>query len=160
MAAGSGVARYVKGQPLSPLRLARPLSLVVGHSGEPGSTQQTVASVGRQHAREPARLNEVFDAIAAIVDNGQHALERGELRALGQLLTLNHKLLTTLLLSTTRLEQMCQAADAAGALGSKLTGGGGGGCMIALVEDEAAAQRVLAALRALGREAFIAEVAA
>jgi mevalonate kinase len=158
MAAGSGVARYVRGAPLEPLRMARPLTLVVGHSGEPGSTQDTVASVGRQHAREPARLEQVFDAIAAIVDNGQRALERGELRALGQLFTLNQKLLNTLLLSTTRLEEMCQAADAAGALGSKLTGGGGGGCMIALVPDQDTAERVRSALRALGREAFIAEV--
>ena len=158
MAAGAGVARYVKGQPLAPVRLARPLQLVVGHSGQAGSTKETVASVGRQHAREPARLEQVFDAVAAIVDNGQRALERGALRDLGQLFTLNQKLLNTLLLSTSRLEEMCQVADAAGALGSKLTGGGGGGCMIALVEDAHGAERVLTALRALGREAFTAEV--
>jgi mevalonate kinase len=158
MAAGAGVARYVKGRPLAAVRLAQPLRLVVGHSGEPGSTKQTVTSVGHQHAREPARLEQTFDAIAALVDSGQRAVERGALRDLGQLFTLNQKLLNTLLLSTSRLEEMCQAADAAGALGSKLTGGGGGGCMIALVQDQASAERVLAALRALGREAFTAEV--
>jgi mevalonate kinase len=73
---------------------------------------------------------------------------------------LNQKLLVGLLLSTPRLEQMCQAAQDAGALGAKLTGGGGGGCMIALCEDEPAAERVKAALEALEYEAFITEVGA
>ena len=90
--------------------------------------------------------------------NGKTALESGELWRLGQLMTLNQKLLNTLLLSTSRLEEMCQVADVAGALGAKLTGGGGGGCMIALCEDAEHAPPVQAAISALGRETFIAEV--
>jgi mevalonate kinase len=64
------------------------------------------------------------------------------------------------LLSTARLEEMCQAAEAEGALGAKLTGGGGGGCMIALCEHAEAAERVRAALAGLRREAFVTEVGA
>jgi mevalonate kinase len=160
MAASGGVALYRKGQPLEPLKLARKLTLVVGHSGEPGSTHETVASVGRQHTRNPQKLEEIFDGMEAIVINGKSALAAGELWRFGQLMILNQKLLNALLLSTVRLEEMCQAAQQAGALGAKLTGGGGGGCMIALCEHMAAADAVKDALAALGREAFIAEVGA
>jgi mevalonate kinase len=160
LAASGGVALYRKGQPLEPLELGCALTLCVGHSGEPGSTRETVASVGRQHARNPAKVEQIFDGMEAIVMNGKSALQRGETSRFGQLMTLNQKLLNTLLLSTARLEEMCQVAEQAGALGAKLTGGGGGGCMIALCENVAQAEAVTVALVALGREAFIAEVSA
>ena len=64
-------------------------------------------------------------------------------------------MLAGLLLSTPKLEVMCAAARAAGALGAKLTGGGGGGCMIALCADDATAERVREAVAAVGRDAFI-----
>jgi mevalonate kinase len=158
LAASGGVALYRKGQPLEPLKLGRKLTLVVGHSGEPGSTHETVASIARQHARNPRKLEQIFDGMEAIVINGKSALATGELWRLGQLMVLNQKLLNAMLLSTVRLEEMCQAAEQAGALGAKLTGGGGGGCMIALCEHHTQAETVQAALTALGRDAFIAEV--
>jgi mevalonate kinase len=160
MAASGGVALYRKGAPLEPLALGRKLTLVVGNSGEPGSTRETVASVARQHARNPGKVDQIFEGMEALVANGKSALEKGELWRLGQLMVLNQKLLVTLLLSTARLEEMCQAAEAAGALGAKLTGGGGGGCMIALCEHAGAAERVQAAIAALRREAFVTEVGA
>jgi mevalonate kinase len=160
LAASGGVALYRKGAPLEPLAVGRELTLVVSHSGEPGRTYETVASVARQHERDPAKVEQIFDGIEALVANGKSALAGGELARFGQLMILNQKLLVTLLLSTTRLEEMCQVAQDAGALGAKLTGGGGGGCMIALCENDDAAQRVKAALEERGYEAFIAEVGA
>jgi len=160
LAASGGVALYRKGSPLESVRLGRKLTLVVGHSGEQGSTRETVASVARQHARNPAKLDQIFDGIEALVTNGRSALQTGELWRLGQLMILNQKLLSSMMLSTSRLSEMCQAAEQAGALGAKLTGGGGGGCMIALCEHAAAAERVQHALEAIGREAFIAELGA
>jgi mevalonate kinase len=158
LAASGGVALYRKGSPLEPIKLGRKLTLVVGDSGEPGSTRQTVASVARQQARNPTKLEQIFEGMEAIVVNGKSALVAGELWRLGQLMVLNQKLLNTLMLSTVRLEEMCQAAEQAGALGAKLTGGGGGGCMIALCEEAAQAERVQQALAAIGRSSFIAEV--
>ena len=134
------------------------MRLAPGDSGEPGSTKQTVASVAQQHARNPRKLDEIFDGMEALVLNAKSALETGELARLGQLMSLNQKLLNTLMLSTPRLEAMCSAAEQGGALGAKLTGGGGGGCMIALCAGPELAGPVLAAVRALGRDAFLAEV--
>jgi mevalonate kinase len=158
MAAAGGVAVYRKGQPLVPVIAKRPITLVVGHSGEPGMTKETVASVARQHAQKPEKVEQIFAGMEAIVNNGKSALERGDLDALGQLMELNQKLLVTLVLSTPRLEEMCTAAVMAGALGAKLTGGGGGGCMIALVKDAESGEAVRRALHALGREAFVTMV--
>lgn len=158
MAAAGGVAVYRKGQPLVPVNVRERITLVVGHSGEPGMTKETVASVARQHAQRPDKVDQIFAGMEAIVNNGKSALERGDLDSLGQLMELNQKLLVTLVLSTPRLEEMCTAAVKAGALGAKLTGGGGGGCMIALVRDADGAAQVRDALRALGRQAFITMV--
>lgn len=158
MAVHGGLARYVRGQPLTHVRGKKALALVVGNSGEHGSTKATVASVARQHARDPIKAEQIFDAIASLVNNAQSALEAGEYARLGQLMDLNQQLLNSLLLSTTKLEQMCQIARGAGALGAKLTGGGGGGCMIALAEDVTGSERIARALSDAGFAAFAVEV--
>ena len=157
MAAVGGVAVYRRGEPLVPVTPARPITLVVGHSGESSSTKEMVDLVARQHGRDPARVDQIFDAIASLVDNGARAVARGDVRALGQLFTLNQTLLSSLLLSTDTLEAMCAAAKDAGAFGAKVTGAGGGGCMIAIA-DAATAQAVCEAVGAAGRDALIAEV--
>jgi mevalonate kinase len=157
MASCGGVAVYTRGKPLAPVHVQRPLPLVVCHSGEPSLTKTTVAQVARFHERDPKRADEIFDAIASIVINGRNAVETGDLAKLGQLFDMNQMLLSTLLLSTDRLETLVKAARDAGALGAKLTGGGGGGCMIALAEDRASAEQVASALRAQGGEPFVVE---
>jgi mevalonate kinase len=160
MAAVGGVAFFTRGQPLEPVRVRRPLVLVIGHSGEASETKLMVGLVAQQLEREPKRIGELFDAIAALVRNGRLAVEAGDLRALGQLMDMNHGLLSALMLSTPRLEDLCHAAREAGALGAKVTGAGGGGCMFALAADTGAAHTILAALQSLGAESFITEVGA
>lgn len=158
MAARGGIAVFRKGQPLAPHPIGAAFCFVVAHSGEHGSTKQMVASVARQHARDPQKADQVFDAIAAIVENGLQSIERGERESFGQLMDLNQKLLSSLLLSTSTLEDMCKRARAAGALGAKLTGGGGGGCMIALGRDRAHAEQLVQVLGGRGHEPFVVEV--
>ncbi len=157
MATYGGMAVFKKGEPLQPIVARRRVQIVAAYSGESSSTKTMVASVARQYEREPARVGKLFDAIAAIVSNGKLALEQGDLKSLGQLMTLNHKLLASLMLSTDALEEMIEHASKAGALGAKVTGAGGGGCMIALVENDARRDAVKAALTALGRPVYDVE---
>jgi mevalonate kinase len=157
MAALGGVALFRRGEPLEPIAPRTPLRLVVADSGEPSSTKRMVEDVARQRARTPARVDKVFDGIAAIVQNGRLAIEAGDLRALGQLMTLDQALLASIMVSTAKLEEMCAAATEAGALGAKLTGAGGGGCMIALVDSDEAARAVIEALTPLAALCFEAE---
>ena len=153
-----GVIEFRKGREPSRLRLRQPLRFVVAHSGEAASTKEMVELVARQHARAPERLDTTFDAIAALVRNGRLALEASDLRAFGQLMDMNQSLLSSMLVSTARLEELCARAREAGAHGAKLTGAGGGGCMIALVDD-ATVEPVGAALAATGAEVFATRIA-
>jgi mevalonate kinase len=157
MAAVGGVHVYRKGEPLEPVHPRAPLHLVVGYSGESSSTKAMVEGVARFAERKPAEATKIFDGMASLVGYAKVALAEGNLRHVGQLLDLNHKLLSALMLSTERLEALCEAARGAGALGAKVTGAGGGGCMIALVGSPAEAEPVLEALRALGCDPFFAE---
>jgi mevalonate kinase len=157
MATHGGMAIFTKGTPLRRIVPRNRVRLVAGFSGAGSSTKDMVASVARQFEREPARIGKLFDAIAAIVSNGKLALEQGDMKSLGQLLTLNHKLLSALMLSTNVLEEMIAAANDAGALGAKVTGAGGGGCMIALIETDAQRAAVRAALSALGKPVYDVE---
>lgn len=154
----SGALLFRRDQPVEAVALARPLWLVIGHSGEPKQTKRMVDSVRQQHERDPARVDKIFDAIEALVLNARTALQIGDLAPVGQYMSHNQELLNCLMLSTTELEAMCRAAVTAGALGAKLTGGGGGGCMVALCAGRELAEPVLAALRALGKQTFLVEV--
>jgi mevalonate kinase len=158
MATRGGLMLYRRGQPLLPVHLGRDLIFVVGGSGEHGSTKAMVESVARQHAHDAAKSEQIFDAIAALVESARGALEVGDHTRLGQLMDCNQELLDTLLLSTAKLEAMCQLARQAGALGAKLTGGGGGGSMIALAGDRRQADAITQALSARGFAAFVVEV--
>ena len=157
MSAIGGVALFRKGDELRSLHSNKPLHLVIGYSGEPSSTKEMVASVARQLENDRERVNKAFEGIEVLVRNAKLAIEAGDLVALGQLLDLNHTILSSLMLCTTKLDDMCQAARRAGALGAKMTGAGGGGCMFALApkRDEALRLRDV-----LGEGSFVAEVTA
>jgi mevalonate kinase len=157
MATHGGMAIFRKEAPLQRIVPRHPVRLLAANSGYASSTKLMVESVARQREREPQRIDKLFEAIAAIVANGKLALEQGDLKSLGQLMTLNHKLLSGLMLSTDEIERMNMAAMDAGALGAKVTGAGGGGCMIALVDSEEAHAAVTAALRGLGKDVYEVE---
>lgn len=157
MAAHGGVACFRKGAPLEVVRARQPLVLVIGDSGESASTKRMVESVARQRMRDPKRFEQTLEAVKTLVDNARLALTAGDSYGLGQLMNLNQALLSSLMLSTNSLEEMCAAARDAGAQGAKLTGSGGGGCMIALVGPDGDAARITRAIEATGHRAFVAE---
>lgn len=160
MAAGAGIAIFEKGKALIPIRARRPLYWVIGDSGEASATRLMVEEVARQHVRDPARIEKTFDAMEALVRNARLAIEQGDTKGLGQLLDMNQLLLGGLMVSTQRLEEMCDAARRAGALGAKLTGAGGGGCMIALAKDPEDAARIRDALGLIAKDAFVVDTGA
>jgi mevalonate kinase len=155
MSAVGGVALFRKGVPLEPLHSNKALHLVIGYSGEASSTKDMVDSVTRQLDRDPDRVRKAFEGIESLVLNAKLAIEAGDHVALGQLIDLNHTILSSLMLCTTKLDAMCQIARAAGALGAKMTGAGGGGCMFALAAKLEEAHHIR---DVLGTDAFVAEV--
>ncbi len=160
MAAVGGIALYRKGHPLEPIRARHPLCLVIAHSGEASSTKEVVSMVRRQHEKDTARIDELFEAIAVLVRNARLAVEGGDIKSVGQLMDMNQGLLSALMLSTESLERLCRSARAAGALGAKLTGAGGGGCMIALAPDLEAAEAIRSELAEHATWTAVAEAGA
>ncbi len=157
MATHGGIAVFRRGEPLRRIVPRHPLHIVAGFSGESSGTKEMVESVARQWQKDPVRVGKIFDGMESIVNNGRLALEQGELKSLGQLMTLNHRLLSSLMLSTMLLEEMIAAAERAGALGAKVTGAGGGGCMIALVDSDETRAAVRGALAAMGKQVYDVE---
>jgi mevalonate kinase len=151
-AALGGVLHYKKGAPLKRLQVARPFRVVVADSGERSETKKMVSLVASQLASNPARVRDKFDEVCDLVREAELALCNGDMRTLGRLLNLNHGILSSLLLSTPKVEELCRLARAQGALGAKVTGAGGGGCIVALAEDDEHAFRIR---DALGARSFV-----
>ena len=149
---------FIKGKPLEIVRVAKPFTVVVGDTGIPAPTKQTVGEVRRLLNRDPLGVEHIFNEIAQISLIGRRSIESGKPELLGELMDQNHEYLRRLAVSSPELEMLIRAAREAGALGAKLSGGGRGGNMIALVKPDNA-ESVAEALRSAGaKRAIIAEI--
>ena len=130
--------RFVTGQPPGFLTLPEPLTLVIAHSGECGSTQAVVLDVAMRREVEPERFAGIFADVGDAVARMTAALALGDRMALGKAMTDNQQALQAMGVSTPMLDGLVTAAIGAGAFGAKLTGAGWGGCAMALVSAETA----------------------
>jgi mevalonate kinase len=108
---------------------------VIGYDGTAGDTGALVAGVRDLKDRYDVAAHTV-ESIGDLVRTGQAALEDGDRETIGELMNVNHGLLSALGVSSRTLDEMVWAARNAGALGAKLTGAGGGGCIVALDDTD------------------------
>jgi mevalonate kinase len=140
---------FVKDQVIETFQILSPFTIVIADTGVSSPTKATVGDVRLGWQSEPEKFEAIFGAIGSIVKQARFLIEAGDLGELGPLLDQNHTLLQSLGVSSPKLDALCQAARAAGAMGAKLSGGGRGGNMVALVEA-GEAQPVASALKAAG----------
>lgn len=140
---------FQRGQEPEAMTVDRPMLLVIGDTGVPSRTSESVARVRRRWESEPAAVGPLLDGIGELVAQGRSAIAEGDLPALGRAMDHNQELLQQLGVSSPELDRLIGAAREAGALGAKLSGGGMGGCMVGLVAPHGA-DRMEAALRAAG----------
>ncbi len=159
VAQSGGCIVFERGRPPEPVRSRSALLFCVGSTGVASSTKTMVEGVARLRQRRPDVVQKTFDGIASLVRNARLAIEAGDRPALGRLLDLNQMLLSGLFVSTDEIEQMCELARSAGALGAKLTGAGGGGSVVALAPGRTVADAVLLAWKEKGFSGFAASVA-
>jgi mevalonate kinase len=124
---------FVKGQPIEILRVKKPFTIVIGDTGIPASTRESVRDVRVQHHKQPERYETLFAAIGSIARTACQLIENGMPESFGPLMDENHALLRSMGVSSPELDHLVETARVAGALGAKLSGGGRGGNMIALV---------------------------
>lgn len=140
VASRGGVLRFLRGA--EPVSIpSEDLPVVVAQVQPRVPTRQMVDRVKVALEARPAEIRAIFDEIGRLVALAEAAIGRADLIELGRLMDANHEALCRLDVSTTALDDACDAARRAGAFGAKLTGAGGGGCIIALApgrEDEVA----------------------
>ncbi|MBC7876315.1 MAG: mevalonate kinase [Anaerolineales bacterium] len=149
---------FIKGQPIETFTVGKPFTIVIGDTGIPAPTKESVGDVRLLWLKDKTRFEEIFDLIGQTSLIARRSIESGQPELLGELMDQNHALLQQLTVSSPELDKLIDAARKAGALGAKLSGGGRGGNMIALAE-QAKAESVASALISAGaRQTIITEI--
>jgi len=149
---------YLKDKPIETFKVGKPFTIVIGDTGIPAPTKESVGDVRRLWLRDPNRFESIFNEVAQISTMARHFIESGRPELLGELMDQNHEFLQELTVSSPELDALVLAARQAGAQGAKLSGGGRGGNMIALV-DSASAESVAQGLLSAGaKRTIIAEI--
>ncbi len=126
-------------------------SLLVAYSGQSHFSAGNNWQVVRRRLEGEAAVTELFAGIAAAAGEIAPALEAGDLRRVGELMSREWSYRRRLApgISTPLLESLIAAALAAGAWGGKACGAGGGGCL-AFLCPPAARETVARELQAAG----------
>jgi mevalonate kinase len=129
---------FIKGQPIQIFTVAKPFTIVIGDTGIPAPTKESVGDVRRLWNEDKGRYERIFDGMGQISLLARRSIEDGRPEDLGSLMDQNHALLQNLTVSSLELDKLVDAARNAGASGAKISGGGRGGNMIALAEKDKA----------------------
>lgn len=149
---------FVKGQPIETLKVAKPFTLIIGDTGIPAPTKQSVGDVRNLWIKDSVTFENFFNEIAQIALIARRSIESGKTELLGDLMDQNHALLKHMTVSSPELDNLVKAARSAGALGAKLSGSGRGGNMIALAEQAQAESIASALISAGAKQTIITEV--
>lgn len=131
------------------LRKFPELPLLLVDTNQPKSTAAEVAKVAALKKAHPVVTEHLLNAIDSVTRSA-HSLITAEdfdakssaaVRALGELASVNHGLLTALGVSHPRLERLRYLVEEAGVGWTKLTGAGGGGCAITFLKGGERSER-------------------
>lgn len=149
---------FVKGQPIETFKVGQPFTIVIGDTGIPAPTKESVGDVRGLWEADQKHWENTFDEIADVSFAARRVIEEGWIKMLGVLMDENHALLQQMTVSSPELDHLVEAARKAGALGAKLSGGGRGGNMIALATAENAETVSLTLQEAGAKKTIITQV--
>jgi mevalonate kinase len=149
---GGMLVFWVKGkeQHFEKIKSKKALHIVLANSGVTANTALLDDYIAEMKAKDPAGFQARMDAIKAQVFEMKAALEVGDLRKVGGIMTANHEILIQMGLSHEKLVYLCNLALRMGALGAKVTGGGRGGYMNALTTGPEMQEAIASAMEAEG----------
>ena len=130
-----GVLSYDKENGIKRHKLDQNIPFIIGNTKKKRSTKKMVENVAALKEHNPVEMEKILNSMGLIAESGLDALMKADIQRVGDLMDLNHGLLSAIGVSTMKLEILCHTSRNNGALGAKLTGAGGGGCMIAIAED-------------------------
>lgn len=148
LSVNGGLVRFTKGQAPEPIACPKPIRLWIISSQTPRQSANLVALVKSRFAALPELAEPTWALFSAQVKAMQVALKSHDLKGLGLIMQMQHHLLSSLGVSTEKLDGLQRCALKAGALGAKLTGAGGGGCVLLLPSPDQSAQAFAQSLEA------------
>ncbi len=110
----------------------KPFEIVLANSGITANTALLDEFSDKQKKDDPQLFASRLKTITSQAHDMKKALEAGDLRTVGKIMTNNHQLLIDMQFSHETLDYLCKLALEKGAWGAKVTGGGRGGYMVAL----------------------------
>jgi mevalonate kinase len=149
---------FIRGNPIETFRVAKPFTIVIGDTGIPAPTKESVGDVRKLWEANQPNWEAIFDQVGKIARTAREVIEKGDTSKLGQLMDQNHALLQEMTVSSPELDKLVTAARQAGALGAKMSGGGRGGNMIALAPQDLADEVSQSLLRAGARHTIITKI--
>jgi mevalonate kinase len=136
-----------KEQHFERIKTPKPFEIVLANSGITANTALLDEFSERQKKENPALF---ASRMQTITDQGREmkkALEAGDLKTVGQIMTNNHQLLAEMEYSHEILDKMCRESLEWGAWGAKVTGGGRGGYMISLTPGKELQDKIASAFK-------------
>ena len=152
-----GVILFRPGSKPRRVRLAHPRTVIVSYSGMNRATRGQIGRVSQMKDRHPGLFSRLTQAVSDLSEEAGRKLVEGDLKALGNLLALDHAALDSVGVSNDTLDSMVDLMSSLGCYGAKLTGAGGGGSVLALA-PEAKEKSIVSGLSARGFETFAARI--
>ena len=140
------------------IKTPAPFEIVLANSGITANTALLDEFSERQKKENPVLF---ASRMQTITDQGREmkkALEAGNLKTVGQIMTNNHQLLAEMEYSHEILDKMCKKALELGAWGAKVTGGGRGGYMISLTPGQELQEKIASAFKDEGYKVIKATI--
>ena len=130
------------------------IRIVYASTGITASTTAVVGDVRSKKEADEAWFANIMERYMALVTEAEKVVEEGDFNKLGKLMDQNHALLQELTVSCKELDDLVDAARAAGAVGAKMSGTGRGGLMIALTPTEEIQDAVASALEKIAPQVW------
>jgi mevalonate kinase len=138
--------QLIKGQQhFEKIRTPKPFEIVLANSGITANTALLDEVSDKQKKADPQLFASRLKTITAQAHEMKKALEAGDLRTVGKIMSDNHKILIDMDFSHEKLDYLCKLALDKGVWGAKVTGGGRGGYMVSLTPGEELQETVAAA---------------
>lgn len=134
------------------LNISEPVEIIIGNTGIVANTKAMVAAVAKRKQANPSKYDSVFREAEQLAIKGREALEKFDLKQVGDLMNENHRLLQDIEVTCNELDYLVDLSRKQGAFGAKMTGGGGGGCMLALTPGKYLQKKVASAIENEGFE--------
>ncbi|KAL8812715.1 MAG: hypothetical protein Q9200_000825 [Gallowayella weberi] len=147
---------------VTPIRNFPELPLLLVNTRKPRSTAIEVAKVAALKKLHPAITQPILEAIDKVTESAHELVlssafdpkDDRSVRKLGDLMSINHGLLTALGVSHPKLDRIRELIDSRELGWTKLTGAGGGGCAITLLNSSASPSALLSLEEKLASEGF------